>query len=322
MIDLSAKWAIAIGLVWLVTRRTPPIHAAAAHRLWMVVLTVPVLWAVGSLAVAPAAYVQLRAGVIPDVIAHRDAWFWTVGCGIYLGVALLLLGRVGVGVQSVRRLVRASRSISEPELSDAGVAPALADIACEVREADVELPLTAGFLRPVVLLPRGWRSLSATALRAIVHHEAAHVRRRDCLAALGCAVLEALFWFNPAVWLATARVRWFAELACDAEAARSMEGNSYASELLGLAAGWRRARRPMLAITAGAETNVARRIRLLLDQPPRTRAFTIVALAIALVAAVPLSSAVRFGPAPESFSAAPSFGESWLPHGHNHSHQH
>jgi beta-lactamase regulating signal transducer with metallopeptidase domain len=320
MIDLSVKWAIAAGLVWLVTRRTPPVHAAAAHRLWMVVLAVPVLWAAGSLVVAPAAYVQVRSGVIPEPIALREDWLWTVALGIYVGVALLLLARVGVGVNSVRKLVGASRPLSENELLHTGVT--LADTGCDVREADVDLPLTAGFVRPVILLPRGWRSLSATALRAILHHEAAHVRRRDCLAALGCALLEAAFWFNPAVWLATARARWFAELACDAEAARSMEEDAYASELLALAAGWSRARRPMLAITAGAETNVARRIRLLLDQPPRTGAIAIVALAVALVAALPLSSAVRFGPAPESFSVAPSFGGSWLRDGHNHSHRH
>ena len=320
MIDLSVKWAIAAGLVWLVTRRTPPAHAAAAHRLWMVVLTMPVLWALGSLAVTPAAYVQLRSGVIPDPIAQPEAWLWGVALGIYVGSALLLLARVAWGVSSVRKLIRASRQLPESELSRAGVM--LAEIGCDVREADVDLPLTAGFVRSAILLPRGWRSLSMNALRAILHHEAAHVRRRDCLTALGCALLEAVFWFNPAVWLATARVRWFAELACDAEAARSMEDNAYASELLGLAAGWRRARRPMLAITAGAETNVARRIRLLLDRPPRTRAVAIVALAIAIVAAVPLSSAVRFGVPPESFAVAPSFGGSWMPLGHGHSHAH
>ena len=318
MIDLSVKWAIAAGLVWPVTRRTPPVHAAAAHRLWLVVLTLPALWIIGSLAVPPAAYVQLRSGVLPEPIAQREAWLWTVAFGIYVGVALLLLGRVGVGVNAVRKLVRTSRPLSDNELSGAGLT--LADNGCDVREADVDLPLTAGFVRPVILLPRGWRSLKTTALLAILHHEAAHVRRRDCLAAFGCALLEAVFWFNPAVWLATARVRWFAELACDAEAARSMKEDAYASELLALAAGWSRARRPMLAITAGAETNVARRIRLLLDEPPRTRAIAIVALAVALVAAVPLSSAVRFGSAPESFSVAPSFGGAWLSHGHNHLH--
>ena len=320
MIDLSVKWAVAAGLVWLVTRRTPPAHAAAAHRLWMVVLTMPVLLALGSLAVTPAAYVQLRSGVIPEPIAQREPWLWAVALGIYVGIALLLLARVAWGMSSVRKLIRASRQLPESELSRAGVR--LAEIGCDVREADVDLPLTAGFVRSAILLPRGWRSLSTNACRAILHHEAAHVRRWDCLAALGCAVLEAVFWFNPAVWLATARVRWFAELACDAEAARSMEDDAYASELLALAAGWRRARRPMLAITAGAETNVARRIRLLLDQPPRTRAVAIVALAVALVAAVPLSSAVRFGPVPDSFSVAPSFGESWMPLGHGHSHGH
>jgi beta-lactamase regulating signal transducer with metallopeptidase domain len=319
MIDLSVKWGIVAGLIWMVTRRTPPAHAAAAHRLWILVLLVPVLWAVGSVAVAPAAYLQLRSGVIPNAIAQRELWVSTVALSIYATVALALLGRVVLGVKSVHRLIRTSRCLSESELTSAGLA--LPAIKGDVREADVDVPLTAGFARAVILLPRGWQSLSKDALRAILHHEAAHVRRRDCLAALGCALLEALFWFNPAVWLTTARVRWFAELACDAEAARSMDRDAYASELLALAAGWSRARRPMLAITAGAETNVARRIGLLLDQPPRTGATAIVAVAVALALVVPLSSAVKFGSAPESFSVAPSFGD-WFPHAHQHGHGH
>jgi beta-lactamase regulating signal transducer with metallopeptidase domain len=318
MIDLSIKWAIAVGLVCWVTRRTPPAHAAAAHRLWLVVLFLPVLWTAGSLAVAPTAYVQLRSGSIPEVTIQREPWLWTMALGIYVIVALALLLRVVVGVTAVRNLVGGSRQLSANELIRAGLLPS--DVDCDMRQGDVDLPMTAGFVRPVVLLPREWQSLSTTALRAIVRHEAAHVRRKDCLISFGGALLEAVFWFNPAVWLATARVRWFAELACDAEAARSMEGDAYASELLTLAAGWSRARRPLLAITAGAETSVARRIRLLLDRPPRTRAIAIVALAVALVVGVPLSAAIRFGPAPTSF-AAPPFG-SWSPHVHDHSHAH
>jgi beta-lactamase regulating signal transducer with metallopeptidase domain len=321
MIDLSMKWAIAVGVVWWVTRRTPPAHAAAAHRLWLVVLLMPVLWTAGSLAVAPTAYVQLRSGVIPDAMAQRESWLlWDVALVIYVVVALALLARVAIGVIAVRSLVRASRPLPASELVRAGLLPSELD--CDTLQGNVDFPMTAGFVRPIVLLPRDWPSLSTTALRAILRHEAAHVRRKDCLVSFGCALLEAVFWFNPAVWLATARVRWFAELACDAEASRSMDGNVYASELLTLAAGWSRARRPLLAITAGAETNVARRIRLLLDQQPRSRAVAIVAVGVALVVAVPLAAAIRFGQAPASFSVAPSIEASWFGDGHRHSHRH
>ena len=151
--------------------------------------------------------------------------------------------------------------------------------------------MTAGFFRPVVILPAGWRQLTPAAVEVILRHEAAHVRRRDPLVALTCAVVEAVLWFNPAVWIAGRQVRWFAEMACDAEAAAAMSGQAYAAELLQLAASWRGLKRPLYAVTAGADTDVARRIGLLIDELEGgwRRRLLIPILAIALLLAVPLA---------------------------------
>ena len=173
-----------------------------------------------------------------------------------------------------------------------------------------------------MILPSGWREFQPGGLAVILRHEAAHVRRRDCLTALVGAVLEALVWFNPAVWIATSRLRWFAEMACDSDAARHMDGEVYASELLALAAGWGAARRPHFTITAGAETGVARRIRLLLDeieQGWRKRLLLPVA-ALVLIAAIPVAAKIRVGPTGAAASAGTFFSHGPAHHlsGHGH----
>ena len=52
----------------------------------------------------------------------------------------------------------------------------------EVRIGDVSTPLTCGVLRPLILLPANARDWDEPRLRAVLLHESAHVRRRDCLA--------------------------------------------------------------------------------------------------------------------------------------------
>jgi beta-lactamase regulating signal transducer with metallopeptidase domain len=140
--------------------------------------------------------------------------------------------------------------------------------------------------------------MTDAALTAILRHEAAHVRRHDCAIALLCALLEAALWFHPAVWLAALQVRRLAEIACDAEAAGSMDGRQYASELLALAARWTRRRRPPYAMTAGAGTSIAARLRLLLDELEhgrRRRRVLIPVATVALPVVLLTSGTIQFG---------------------------
>jgi bla regulator protein BlaR1 len=289
VIDLVLKTTLLAGGAWLLTRRTRPESAADGHRLWLLVLTSPLLILAANAAVPPLAF------VVPEVeLVRARAPEWTPG--IYLLIGSVLLARVAIGLWTVSGLSRSARRLPDGDLV---LLRAIAgDARLDIRESDVAVPLTAGAVRPCVILPRGWRALAEPSLTAILRHEAAHVRRRDCTIALAAALVEAVFWFNPAVWIATSRLRWFAEMACDASAARGMGQDRYAGELLALAAGWANARSPRYAVTAGAETQVARRIRVLIDGPAvegRRRArLPLVLLLIVLV--TPVSALVRFSP--------------------------
>jgi beta-lactamase regulating signal transducer with metallopeptidase domain len=312
MIDLQVKLAIVAVIAWAATRRVRPADAANAHRVWLMVVISPVLWTLGEWLFPPLAFARLRDGVLPEVVTSRGGWTLFVLKAACAFVSTVLLARLAWGVVTVRRVIRSARPLAASELPHCAAAAQ-----GEVRESDLEVPVTAGFVRSVILLPAGWRTLSSPALEAILRHEAAHVRRRDCMIALGCGVMEALFWFSPAIWIAAARARWFAEMACDSEAAAGMDRHDYASELLALAVEWRCARRPLNALTAGADTSVARRIHLLLAETDSRwrRKILLPVTAAGLLIGMPLAAIVRVG-GPSSAQESPASR-----HGHTVSHQ-
>ena len=77
------------------------------------------------------------------------------------------------------------------------------------------MPMTWGWLRPVVLLPGDSEVGRPERRHVVLLHELAHVKRLDCLtqqlAQLSCAV----YWFNPLSWWASMRMMVERERACD-----------------------------------------------------------------------------------------------------------
>lgn len=75
---------------------------------------------------------------------------------------------------------------------------------------------TVGLLRPVIHLPGVFlRELSIEELDAVIGHEMAHVKRCDDLVIRVQRLLRALFFFNPAIGLASRRVAELREQCCD-----------------------------------------------------------------------------------------------------------
>jgi uncharacterized protein (TIGR03435 family) len=91
-----------------------------------------------------------------------------------------------------------------------------------------------GIFRPVLVLPQGIEGrLTQAQLDAIIAHEICHVRRRDNLTAAIHMLVEALFWFHPAVWWIKSRLLEEREQACDEVVLQSgNEANVYAESIL------------------------------------------------------------------------------------------
>ncbi len=106
----------------------------------------------------------------------------------------------------------------------------------EVRIADVNTPLTCGVMRPLILLPTNARDWTYLRLRAVLLHESAHVRRRDCMAKYIAQGSRAFLWWNPLAWMLVARLNHEQELACDdAVLSAGVAARTYATILLDVA---------------------------------------------------------------------------------------
>jgi beta-lactamase regulating signal transducer with metallopeptidase domain len=273
------------GLLVLLALRTR--RAAVRHAVWTVVacgmLVLPIL----SLSVPAIPLRLLPAPPLqfdPPVVAQQpvaaaapaagavDPRFpdWrVVGAAGWLVVSLILCCRMMLGYFFARRLFRRGVPVELP--------PAMADFAGrsrhEVREAaSISVPLTLGWLRPIVLLPAGWRNWDHAKLRAVVAHELAHVRRSDWLIMLLVSLNKCVFWFHPLAWWLERRLGTLAEEACDDECLLALDNREqYAQALLEMAAAVRdgQGRLGWEAMAMARASQVRKRLERVLDETRR-----------------------------------------------------
>lgn len=100
----------------------------------------------------------------------------------------------------------------------------------------IAVPMTLGWLKPLILLPIGTiNKMNTGEVEAILAHELAHIAGRDYLLNILQSVIEIIFYFNPAVWWVSANIRAERENRCD-DIAVSLSNNAltYAKALLSI----------------------------------------------------------------------------------------
>ncbi len=221
---------------------------------------------------------------------------------IWAAGAIALLARTAwLALRMHRTVASGTPSASHTLAAALDQARHLTGVRTPIRIVDlpgIDSPALYGFLRPTLLVPPDLeRILETSQLRHVLLHECAHVRRRDIALNWLMAVLQALHWFNPAVWLAFARLRAERELACDEialEASGKDEGEAYGRTLLHLLSSWSH-ETPLP--TPGAigllerHGDLRRRLRHIADFRPGRRLGIPTALFIALAGAVTLTDA-------------------------------
>ena len=161
-----------------------------------------------------------------------------------------------------------------------------------------KVPMTIGYLKPVILLPLGALAGMAPAqVEAVLAHELAHIRRHDYLVNLAQSLLEILMFYHPAVWWLSARVREEREHCCDDLAVASCSDSvTFARALVHLEERYGQAPALVMAAT-GRDGVLLGRIKRLLAPGRRTPTFVegfIVALVLlAGVGVVSVSAAAR-----------------------------
>ena len=129
------------------------------------------------------------------------------------------------------------------------------------------MPMLWGILWPRVLIPAAAREWSAQRIEAVLTHELAHSRRRDCLTQMTARLVCAFYWYHPLVWWAARRMGAEGESACDDLVLKSgCRASDYAEHLLDVAAGARTVL-PLgsAAIGMARRSRLEARIRAILD---------------------------------------------------------
>jgi beta-lactamase regulating signal transducer with metallopeptidase domain len=215
---------------------------------------------------AVAAPAQPEAWPARTVRAVEPALPWAVvawGAGVLLMVVWQLAGWT-----EALRIRRLATPPSEPGLMQTverlARAMNVTNSVAIVQSMIVNVPTLIGWLRPMILLPAELvTGLPAEQLEAILLHELAHVRRMDYLVNLLHRLVEAVFFYHPAVWVISRRIRAERENCCDdATLAACGDPTVYAEALLAVAG----PRAPRLAMAANGG-QLLPRIRRILGLP-------------------------------------------------------
>ncbi len=152
------------------------------------------------------------ANELPTLMGWIDT-FWVVG--------VLALSMRGLGGWWIIHRLRVSATSQAPDAVRASfqrISNALGlrrSVLLRVSSA-IASPMTVGTLRAIVLLPvSAITLLGPDELEVVLAHELAHVRRADFFWNLVQTLVETLFFFHPAVWWISGRVRHERELCCD-----------------------------------------------------------------------------------------------------------
>jgi beta-lactamase regulating signal transducer with metallopeptidase domain len=174
-------------------------------------------------------------------------------------------------------------------------------------------PAVCGLFRSTILLPQTLvEQLNPQQLRAIVLHEAIHLRRGDLLVNCFQALFQILYWWHPLLWLANARIRHAREEAVDDAVMIALRDGSevYAPTLLQVARLVLYRPLSSLGLVGILESRASLRWRierLIEFRPPRRAGLTLSSAACIVgfgAVALPMGRAPAPAPAPqpESYS--------------------
>ncbi len=157
---------------------------------------------------------------------------WIVG-------ALFFVMRIFVGLAYVNRLREESIPVGNKwnsYIQEISSRLKIERVITLAESAAIDAPVVIGWAKPFILIPIGmFAGLSTAQLETIFIHELMHIRRKDYLVNLIQSFVEAVYFFNPFVWIISNIVKRERELCCD-DGVVELHGNTaaYASALAAL----------------------------------------------------------------------------------------
>ena len=221
---------------------------------------------------------------------------------VWLGGVVWMLGRLLIGIASVRTMMKHGVPVMDDEwaelIDDARHTIGANPAGGIVVSASAAMPFTYGLFRPVIVLPAAAEEWSADRRRSVLLHELAHIRRRDLLTNAIVQLACVVYWFHPLVWLAARRVRIEAERACDAlVVATGTRASDYAGDLLEIARTMRSSATGAVALAMARRSDFEGRLLAILAPNAGRNVLTAArAAVIALAFAAPAAAVAAAAP--------------------------
>jgi beta-lactamase regulating signal transducer with metallopeptidase domain len=223
---------------------------------------------------------------------------------VWMMVSALMLGRVAWSFVHLRGLRKRCAPLSrerQPWLDGHRAACNISYKISLYESREVSMPMSFGLMRPAIVIPTPLvNRLTEAELNQVLLHEMAHILRRDNWANFAQKLIEAVFFFHPAVLWLGRRLDLEREIACD-DRVVSITGQSkpYAACLVRLVELGSLGRQPVPASgIAMAKRQTFRRVEMLLDRKrdASPRVFRVVLFATVAVLALALAQGAHVAP--------------------------
>jgi bla regulator protein blaR1 len=284
-IQVALLTVIGAGLAAVLRLRAPRVALAYWQALLTVCLALPLIepWNQTVLVLtADVGRVGIEFGPLAAKPSHASfPIYGALALALSLGVAYRLL-RMAFGLFRLRLYSLRARAWEPvpPAVSELrsrlGLAPAL------LLSEEIDGPVTYGSLRPVVLFPARFAQMDSDCQVAIVCHELIHIRKGHWFFNLAEEVIQAIFWFHPAVAWMVRRIRLAREQSVDSEVLRLTQARQpYLRALIDIAAG------SVWPLTVPApefmkENQLTQRVALMLKEASMSKPRLVLSLSIAV----------------------------------------
>jgi beta-lactamase regulating signal transducer with metallopeptidase domain len=263
--------------------------------------------AVPAVATEPPATVTAASPIVASAEPWAARWQRTVEpylpllVGVWLaGVLALSLWRTGGWIAAHRLRVIGTQSVSPALAASARRLAERLKVSRPVQIMQslvVRTPMVIGWLRPIILLPASAvTGLATDQVEAILAHELAHIRRYDYLVNLLQVLVETIFFYHPAVWVISGRMRAERERCCDDAAVRAVGSAIRYAEALAVIETLRQPTASAVAAASGADgRDLVARVRRLLGLPEAGRSSAAASAAAAMLVLAVLTVSIAVG---------------------------
>src|SRR5207302_8819158 len=191
LLGLTALALLALRRTSAATRQVVALAGmAGALALFPLSLALPRV----ELVLFPPASMEASAAPAHDALVMFSLAGWVALA--WGAVAALSLARLSLGMWRVSRCARRGTELNRAHcLTRAAQKLGLRRPVRVVLSREAKVPMSAGFLDSVVILPAQAAEWSSERLELVLLHELAHVKRRDCLAVMVAEIALASWWF-------------------------------------------------------------------------------------------------------------------------------